>query len=126
MPLIPEHIRSSVVILNTVEEIKAHLNIPAAGPTLHPRKDEPASPGRGPYRWNGWNTVAAGGCDATGSPLVVKRFLFANGYEDYTSSLDGDTQRGGRLAFDDVEFPVALFPAKFLNEHPEHTPEVTP
>ena len=111
------------------DDVKAALDkVPAAGPSLHPNVNVPDLGYRKPYRWNGWNDVVAAGIDADGNALVVKKTLFASGWSEYTSAVNGETQRAGRLAFDNVAFPVRLLPAKFVLGHPNHpewTPEVT-
>lgn len=109
----------TAILLKDSEDAKAYLrSIGVKGPTLHPRVHSESTRDR----WNGWNYAMAVGVDDEDYPVMIESWHFASGNTDFSSKWASDSGVLGSIAFENFHWPIKVFPAKAIIQHPEHTP----
>ncbi len=108
----------ATVLENEAEAKKFLRDVGVRAPSLHPHVGSPDAW----KRWNGWNHAKAIGTDADGGFVEIESWHFASGSVDYSVSANGSGSRLSTGAFNDVRWPIQVFPAIAIIRHPEHTP----
>lgn len=111
---------ATVTVLENEEQAKQYLRaVGVRGPSLHPRAITPVTRDR----WNGWNHARTVGIDAENHFVDIESWHFASGFTDFSGSHNGRGGRLGSIAFDGFHWPIQVFPALPIINHPEYTPQ---
>ena len=110
---------TTVILLEDEKQAKQYLrSVGVKGPSLHPRVASEFTRDR----WNGWNYAIAAGVDAEGYPVIIESWHFASGHTDFSSKWGSDSGVLGSIVFKNFHWPIRVFHAKAIIQHPEHTP----